>query len=607
MLKRRALGLAAALVIGVGTAALAQDIDYLEPSKPYKSAPYLKELKSQKVDASKGLKVPLITWAADGVTVAANGGLAANPGSRLAKAVGKPVELKVTDDFDEQVTNYILGESPFLRGTVGMINLVGEALKEKDPGLEPVVIFQLSWSTGADGFVAKDLKTLDQLKGKTIVVQLNGPHVDLLRVLLEDAGLGPKDVTIKFVQEITFNPTAAADGLVHDPANALRKDKSLSGAACIFPDILALSSNGKVGDGTGDSVKGARPILTTRTASRVIADVYAVRKDFFEANKDIVKNFTLALLKEQKRFQGELGNIAKKGAADKAKVAAFRKECEPLSKIFLGDAGMVNDYVLWLGVDSELAGYAGNASFFNKKRNPVGFASTSKRIQEFYLEANYIEKKVELSTAGWDYKSDFGGALGESSEVVVAKKAFKSAQAVRKAADSTDSKELFKFSFKFPARMATLKWQDYQKIFETMHEKVVRYGGAVVQLRGHADIFFHNFVKMKRKSGAKTYKQRGVEKDLPTIEEVVNSASKLSYSRSFAVKRAYAQFLREALGLTTEEIDLSRFDVKGMGISDPLNANPQTKEQRHDNMRCEMVIIAAEAELDLDFDADDLK
>ena len=31
-----------------------------------------------------------------------------------------------------------------------------------------------------------------------------------------------------------------------------------------------------------------------------------------------------------------------------------------------------------------------------------------------------------------------------------------------------------------------------------------------------------------------------------------------------------------------DEIDLSRFDIKGMGISDPVHKNPTTPEQRQD-------------------------
>ena len=133
--------------------------------------------------------MPLITWAADGVTVSANNGLEANPNSPLARAVGRPVKLEVIDDFDQQVQNYVSGKSPFLRGTADMIALVSQALKNVDPVLEPVVIVQLSTSTGADGFVAKGITSLADLKGKTVVTQINGPHLSLIGNMLKDAGI----------------------------------------------------------------------------------------------------------------------------------------------------------------------------------------------------------------------------------------------------------------------------------------------------------------------------------------------------------------------------------------------------------------------------------
>ena len=553
--------------------------------------------------------MPLITGAADGVTVSANGGLAPNPNSSLARAVKMPLQLEVVDDFDEQVKNYIAGKTPFLRGTVGMIALVSEALTNLDRGLEPVVIVQLSWSTGADGFVAKDVKSLAELKGKTIVLQKNGPHVDLVQVLLQDAGLKPGEVNLKYVRDITVNPKAK-DGKVHEPANALRNDASLAAAACISPDLLTLTAGGNVGTGAEDSVKGARAILTTRTASRVIADVYAVRRDFFDVQKPLVQSFVAAHLAEQKRFQELLANVAKKNQADAGKVAEFKKLSKPLAGIFLQDENAVNDFILWAGVDSEIVGLAGNTEFFTAPNNPVGFNATQTRAVAYYEQTGLVSKAQKLNFAGWDFGSDFGSGLKTKEPE---KKTFASAAEVRRAADSKDASKLFSYTFKFPAKMAEIRWQDYRQVFETMHEKVTRYGGAVVQLRGHADNFFYNFVQMKRAKGDTTY-QRRIEgstqfekRPLPTAEEVANSANKLSYSRAFAVKQAYAQYLRENLGRTQDEMDLSRFDVKGMGISDPVVKSPTTPEEREANMRGELVIIAVEAEVPVGFGADDLK
>ncbi len=599
---RRAIAAAAflAAVLRLG----AQNVEYLDPARPFSQSAAIQKTTPAPVDADRTLLVPLITWAADGVTVNANGGLDPNPNSPLARALGQSARLEVIDDFERQVENYVTGKSPFLRGTADMIALVGQALKEKDPGLEPVVFLQLSTSTGADGFVGVGIDQLKDLKGKSIVLQLNGPHISLVGNMLKDAGLAPGDVTLKWVREITTPPGWKPGGPAVDPANALRRDPSLAGAAMIFPDILATTAGGTVGTGQEGTVKGARPVFSTKTADNVIFDVYAVRRDFLSSHPEIVDAFRKAHLDEQEKFLAALANIARKNDADRGKVEAFKDLSRPLAKIFLQDAGAVNDYILWVGVDLRLAGKSGNAKFFDDK-NPVGFTAATGRIQEFLVALGLIAEPMKI--AHLPALSD--GAAAKAP----AKPTFPSAQAVRAAAESPDASALYSYVFQFPAAQSEINWRDYPEVFAKIHETVSRYGGAIVQLQGHADNFFANFVAAKRKTGAATYERRvrGTDRyeelPLPKYEEIVNDANTLSYSRAFAVKKAYAAYVREELGLSPGEVDMSRFDARGIGIAHPLVANPATPEERARNMRGEMVIIAAESEIPADFGADDLR
>lgn len=616
---KRSILAAAAICSGLGLAsACAQTtagVHYVEPAKPYGASPFLKTTHKGAVSAQGTLEIPLITWAADGVTVSANGGLDANPNSPLARALGRPVKLEVIDDFDQQVQNYVAGKSAFLRGTADMIALVAQALKNVDPNLEPVVVLQLSTSTGADGFVAKNLSTLADLKGKTLVTQINGPHLSLIGNMLKDAGLQPGDVQIKFVKQITADPGYKANAPAEDPANAFRKDPSLTGAACISPDILALTAGGTTGTGLEGTVKGARPIFTTKTASSIIFDTYAVRRDFLGAHPELVEAFRETHLRQQEMFMDELANIKKGRDADKKRVANFKTLCRPLAKIFNQDENAVSDYIIWVGSDLQLAGRAGNAKFFDDA-SPVGFRATTTRIQEFFQGLGLIESPTTIAynRPALAERSAAGETVAKPTPAPsAAKPAFASTQAVRKAADSAGANVMYRYTFKFPAQVSEIKWQDYPDVFSKINETVSRYGGAVVQLRGNADNFFYNFVQAKQAQGQTTYQRRiaGTDKfetlPLPKPEELLNDANKLSYSRAFAVKKAYAEYVRENLHLGPDEVDLSRFDVKGMGITDPVTKNPQTPEQRAGNMRGEMVIIAAESELPAEIGADDLK
>ena len=621
--RRHALALfaaAAATLPGAApTSAQTANVHYVEPAKPYGASPFLKGGHKAPVNGNGPLLIPLITWAADGVTVSANGGLEPNPNSALARAVGRPVKLEVIDDFDQQVQNYVTGKSPFLRGTADMIALVAQALRNVDPGLEPVVVLQLSTSTGADGFVAKGIGSLADLKGRTLVTQINGPHLSLIGNLLKDAGLQPGDVTIRFVRDITaapgYNPKLPAE----DPANAFRRDPQLAGAACISPDILALTAGGTVGTGLEGTVKDARAIFTTRTASNLIFDTYAVRRDFLGDHPETVEAFREAHLRQQEFFLGELANIEKKREADRKRVESFKALCRPLAKIFNQDENAVSDYIIWVGSDSQLAGRAGNAKFFDDA-NPIGFRATTARIQEFFVGLGLIQSATTIA-----YNRPASAEPATVGQTVAAahpppaappaapRPAFASTEAVRKAADSANSSVMYRFTFRFPAQVSEINWRDYPDVFAKINEVVNRYGGAVVQLRGHADNFFYNFVLTKQQEGKTTYQRRIAGTDrfetlpLPKPEELLNDANALSYSRAFAVKRAYAAYVRDNLHLGPDEVDLSRFDVKGMSISDPVVKNPTTPEQRAENMRGEMVIIAAESEIPAGIGADDLK
>ncbi len=592
------LRFAALLLLGVLQAAsihAAGPIQYVEPSKPYGASPFLKNVRKGSVSTSGPLLVPLITWAADGVTVAANNGLEPTPDSPLARVVGRPIKLEVIDDFDKQVENYITGKSAFLRGTADMIALVAQALKNIDPSLEPVVIFQLSTSTGADGFVAKDITKVADLKGKTIVTQINGPHLSLIGNMLKDAGLSAHDVNIKFVSDITAAPDWNVKNAATDPANAFRRDSQLSGATCISPDIFALTG-GTEGTGREETVKGARPVFTTKTASKIIFDTYAVRRDFLDKNPNVVKAFREKHLDEQEYFLSEVENIEKKKDSDKARVARFKSLCKPLAKIFNQDEGAVGDYIVWVGSDLQLAGRSGNSEFFNDA-NPVGFRATTTRIQDFFKELGLIDSPVLV-------------AVNKQGIEVTAPSS--APTPLPQPVETTGGKVLFSYAFRFPAQTSEINWKDYADVFAQIHEIVSRYGGAGIELRGHADNFFYNFVAAKQAQGKTTYQRKneaGVFETLPLpkVQELVKDADSLSSARSEAVKNAYRQYVQENFKSKSGDFNASRFNTKGFGVNDPIVKNPATPEDRAKNMRTEMIIVAVESELPSRFGKDDLQ
>jgi ABC-type nitrate/sulfonate/bicarbonate transport system substrate-binding protein len=234
-----------------------------------------------------------------------------------------------------------------------MINLAVEAAS-RDPRTKPVVIYQMTWSAGGDALVVKSgIRSVKDLRGKSIAVQAYGPHVDYLTKILADGGLSTRDVTIKWVPDLT--------GTKETPPAALR-EKEVDAALVIIPDAMALTSNGTVGTGAEDSVKGARILLSTKTANRIIADVYAVRSDYLQSNRDAVERFVRGLI------EGE-ASLRQLAANKSSRAAEYKTVMSGAAAILLDSAQAIAD-AEGMYNDAEFARVPGNVAFFTDRKNP---------------------------------------------------------------------------------------------------------------------------------------------------------------------------------------------------------------------------------------------
>src|SRR5262245_54676032 len=299
------LGLAAALSLGCGKAkpvALNATPDD-QPSKP--GGDPAKRIKPDQV-----LEVPFIFWGGDVATFHANGGLETTPDSLFGKQ-GLKLKLTPGDDFAAQVKNYLDNKTPFLRGTMSMLGQASEDLTKKQDTI-PVVFLQLTWSAGDHLVGRANFKDLNDLKGKKIALQEGGPHVGMLNDILNTVKLSWKDIAVVWTKDVSGDK---------GPAELLRKDQSVDACFAISPEMFELTSAPETGgitstgDGTKKSVKGAHVVVSTQHMARSIADVYAVRKDFFDANRDYCEKFAASYIKACE----ELVDVKKKStSADKA-------------------------------------------------------------------------------------------------------------------------------------------------------------------------------------------------------------------------------------------------------------------------------------------------
>lgn len=541
---------------------------------PYVDSPPLAQvIKTQAAEVKRTTPtvVPLITWGGDIATILANGNSDVTIKESIFGKKGLNLKLVRMDDFKKQVERFISGEMPYLRGTMGMINMAAGILS-KDPRTKPIVIYQMTWSAGGDCLVVKEgVRTVKDLKGKTIVLQAYGPHVDYLGTVLKDAGLSMSDVTIRWTKDLT--------GSENTPAEAFH-EKDVDAAFVIIPDGLMLTSKGKVGTGAEGSVKGARILMSTRTANRIIADVYAVRADYFKSNQEEVGNFVHALLLAEQELKEQFKE-------KKSRMTQFKAVVTASARILLDSEKAVGDAEALYG-DCEYVSLRGNVKFFGDDKWPRNFANMTDQIQSAFVTIGLLTRKVPLEQARWNYDQLKSGLTGVADIEAPRFKAEEVAKVVEKkrAMGVLGEGELFSFEIFFRPNQNDFPAEMYADEFKRVAELASTYGGAVIIVEGHSDPLGY---LRKKKQGASDV----------VLKRIRQAAKNLSLTRADSVRDSVIDYA----GKNGVSLDPSQFTVLGHGFlkaktgmcgNDPCP--PKTQEEWRANMRVAFRIIQVEAE-----------
>ncbi len=540
----------------------AQEVEYLSV-KPMSQAV---KAQVQPVKVSGTVSIPLITWGGDVATI-----LADKDG--IFQQEGLDVKLFREDNFAKQVEMCLSGETPYLRGTMGMINAAADAFKAK--GVDLVVIYQMTWSTGGDAMVVRPKKNLDNIK--TVAVQLYGPHMDYAANLFKSKGRLGK-ITFKWLKELTL-PTYDTYGKTVDPVSAFQSDNSLNAVMCIIPDALMLTSGGTKGTGAEGSVKEATILLSTKTASRIIADVYAVRKDYFDKNRSKVQEFVHALMLGEEALRDLLKNKS-------SMQAKYRQLMSESADKLLGAPQATADVEALLG-DCEYVGYSGNISFFTGKGTTRNLKTLTNEIQKSFITMGLMTGKHSIASAEWDYTTLAKG-LKYATGVPVAKKRFdekKVAASVQKkiSVEPTTWEEegtLFVVEINFAPNQSDFPADDYANDFQKALEISQTYGGSLIIVEGHSDPLGVLKAEKRRERSQ-------------VITQMKQQAKNLSYNRALAVRESFLDYCRKQ----KLNIDETQFVAVGLGILSPKYNPPRTEQEWNDNRRVVFRIKEVEAEL----------
>ncbi len=565
----------------------------------------------QPVNEPGFVNVPFITWGGDVATFHANGNLNTQASS-IFKQSQLNVKLTPGDDFVGQVKNYLSGKSPFLRGTFRMIGQASEVVGA-DPRTKPVIVLQLSWSAGDHIIAREGIKSLNDLKGKKIACQQGGPHVGLLYDSMAAAQLSNKDVEIVWTKDLT-GPDGAAE--------LFRKDQSVDACCVITPDLLGLTGGfDTVGSGAEGTVEGAHVINSTQSMSRSIADVYAVRKDWYDANKDWVKKFVAGYMKateqvvkmrnsfeDSQRLNNDYRQLLTKAQT------IFGEEVLPTLEI---DAhGLLLDCTFTGNI-------AGQIAFFNDKGNLSGFESKLKESLDLATQWGYASSRRGFDPNDFDYRKIADIAGIEYKEPVKTRRFENQAESADLFLDDElDNDTIVSFTISFEPNQNEFSADRYGAEFERALKGASTFGNARIVVRGHSDptLTLRHLVQtgeskgVIRKTGTKEnrkyfYNGRPMNvNDIPALIKLIETgafsggdkdpmitlqaAKNLSKQRADRVRDALAAFAKSR-GVN---FDISQIAPVGAGIADPVIPKPTTLAEAKENMRVEFRIVRVDAE-----------
>ncbi|MEZ6133506.1 MAG: ABC transporter substrate-binding protein [Pirellulaceae bacterium] len=562
------------------------------------------------VAKSDVVQVPYITWGGDVATFHANGDLKTQNGS-IYKSHGLNIELKAGDDFVGQVKDYMAGKTPMLRGTYRMLGQASGVIGA-DPRTKPVVIMQLSWSAGDHIVARENIKSLNDLKGKKIACQQGGPHVGLLYDSLAAAQLTKADVEVVWTKDLT-GPGGAAE--------KFRTDASIDACCVITPDLFGLTSGfDQVGSGAEGTVKGAHVVNSTQQMSRSIADVYAVRRDWYDANKDWVKKFVAGYIKSAE----DVVKMRRNFEETQRMSNEYRQLLTQAQKIFGTEVLPTLEVdAHGLLLDCTFVGLPGQIAFFDDSGNLSGFNAKMGEALDLATGWGYAKARNGFDPSGLDYQ-EIAKLAG-----VEYKQPEKNAERFEVAeggdffmGDNLDPNTIVSFSINFEPNQQSFSADRYGAEFQRALKAASTFGNARVVIRGHSDPtkalgelvragISKGLIRQTGTQGNYRYFVEGKPLDVentPKIVELIESgafsggkedpavtmqaARSLSKLRADEVKNAIVAYAKQ-LGAN---VDLSQIIPVGVGISEPVIPKPTSMEQAKENMRVEFRIVKVDAE-----------
>jgi NitT/TauT family transport system substrate-binding protein len=487
-------------------------------------------------DGKPVVEFPINVWPGWAPIIVANAGMEPNDQSIFAKKYGFYVRLSIVDDPVKARDLFASGQSHVLWGTLDMMALFAPELV-KDSRTVPVVCQQVDFSAGGDGIVARgEIRSINDFrmqngKRKKVVLAQNSPSHYLVMSLLIDAGIDPNDVDFKWAADA---PSAA---------KIFVQDSSFDAFVGWSPDIYMVT----------DKLKGTRLVVTTGTANHLIADVWAVRNDFYRDHPEIVSGLVRGI------FDG-MDEVRKDPkTAAKALAMAFKIPEEDCGKMIGTDGGIAEG-------DAHLTNYRENSKFFLDPFNPANFEVVWNSAATIYKSLGTISATIPPAKVK---ASSVLSAMSEAYKDVrdLSQPTFKPDALTKLSAEAGAGQVLTKaVMISFEPNKSTLN-QDYDTTISGTLEEIGKLAGKF----GNAYIIIEGNTDASRKGI--------VPPDL---------VRQLSYDRADAVRKAIMEKYK---------FDPNKFKVVGNGWDNPLPGctDPSNADHNKKNRRVEVKVFPLES------------
>lgn len=241
------------------------------------SGPNIAGFGESKVEGDQGilgrpLRVGVVTWPGYMGGITANEGFAPNKQCLFWNNHKLLVEFKLMEDVDVRAKAFANGDVDVVWSTVDFFANEGPGFRKG--GTPAKAIMQVDWSRGGDAIVVDDsIHKVEDLRGKKISLALFTPSHWLLVSSLRNSSLDDSE------------QATIAKNLIGKNASPDARDDFTAGkvdAAVVWePDVSeALKKR-----------PGSHILVSTKTATNLIADLMIAREDFISKKPEVIKAF----------------------------------------------------------------------------------------------------------------------------------------------------------------------------------------------------------------------------------------------------------------------------------------------------------------------------